>query len=652
MLGQLKIMVTSRSVLDVYGEHNYPVPPLQIPPDQRPEHLSPDRLMQNEAVQLLVARARAVNPGFTITAANAAAIVTICRQLDGLPLAIELAAARFDIFTPEMLTQRLHHSLGLLNRGPQNVPDRLRTMRNAIAWSYDLLTPAEQVILRRLAIYLGNWTFADAEALTRTDLVASGSFDEYETLEILSSLVSKSLIRQVAGTTGGSQFRMLQTLREFNLEQLRLHQELEAVQTAQHTWLLDLAERAQPELTGHAQKEWLDRLEGLHANFRAAFSRLLQADQPELALRLARALWRFGYIRGYQREMREFLGQALARVPSATALRANALNGAGYLANVEGEPQRAREHHTEALTIGRAMHDHQICGDALMGLGGAAVELDDLHNGRRLYEQAASEFQLCANQRGLAVVSTNLGNLYQATGELARSRHAHEVAFQRYTDLGDIRGIAWSHTNIGHIASETGDLRDAVQHFEDAFRLYVDLGDTMGYIEILEAMALIAADRHDATVAATMLGAAAALRTRIHAPVQTQEQVRLGATIDVVREKLGQDETATHWSAGEALPDEAIRHLVLATAHDWLQNVPESSAPAPEARSDVSLGLTEREMEVLVLLAAGKSDRDIAEALYISVRTVGTHVSNILGKLDVPSRTAAVARARHEGALT
>ena len=652
LAGQLKIMVTSRSILGVYGEHNYPVPPLSVPRETR--HGAPfsaDHLMDIESVQLLVARARAVDPMFSITPDNATAVASICRQLDGLPLAIELAAARLDVFTPAMLNDRLQHSLGILNRGPQNVPDRLRTMRNAIAWSYELLTPTEQTILRRLAIYLGNWTLADAEALLRTPITGDDTFDEIEVIDTLSSLVSKSLIRQVAGYSGGSHFRMLQTLREFNLEQLRDKHELEAVQNAQFAWLLQLAETAFPELTGHRQKEWLNRLEERHADFRAAFAVLLQQDHPEHALRLARALWRFGYIRGHVREMREYLTPALERVPERTSLRAHALNGAGYLANTEGEPQNARILHASALEIGRELQDHHICGDALMGLGGAAVELDDLRTARGLYEDAAVEFQRAGNKRGLAVVSTNLGNLFQATGELASARRAHELAFQRYNELGDIRGIAWSHTNIGHIASETGATRDAIRHFLDAFDRYVDLGDFMGHIEILEALALISANLDDAATGATMLGAAAALRDGIHTPVQTQEQDRYQATIDMVKSRLGEEAFASHWARGEALSNEAICDLAESTAKQWLEHMPEHIEAAEPPQADVSLGLTEREGEVLRLLAAGKSDRDIAGELFISVRTVGTHVSNILGKLDVPSRTAAVAHARQKGVL-
>jgi non-specific serine/threonine protein kinase len=523
-------------------------------------------------------------------------------------------------------------------------------MRQAIAWSYDLLSITEQRILRRLSVYLGEWTLADAEAMTRIDIAGSGAFDEIETIDTLSSLVSKSLIRQVTGRSAGSHFRMLQTLREFNQEQLRECGELDAAFDAQYAWLLEIAERAQPHLVSHRQKEWLDRLEGLHADFRAAFHGFIRQESPDLALRLAKALWRFGYIRSHIREMREMLEQALALAPERTALRADGLNGAGYLANMEGRSDPARAWHQEAYEIGTELQSEVIRGDALLGLGGVAIEFDDFAGARRMYESAAEFYQQCENHRGLSVVSTNLGNLFHAIGDLDRARQSHEIAFQRYTALGDLRGIAWSHTNIGHIATEAGDVPGAIRHLTDAFNHYVELGDVTGYIEVLEAFALIGTRLGDDAQAATMLGAASALRTRIHAPVQTQEHERHAATVSAAREGLGRERFDAAWQQGEPLGIEEMRTLAISTARHWLQREPPAqSSPSPAAA--IQLGLTDREMEVLRLLGAGKSDREIAEDLYISVRTVGTHVSNILGKLEVPSRSAAVARALREGVL-
>lgn len=651
----LKIMVTSRSVLSVYGEQIFPVPPLEVPGNEGlgGRALTADQIEQFESVQLLLTRARSVKPDFSITRANASAVSEICRQLDGLPLAIELAAARMAAFSPDTLVERLNRSIGILGHSVASAHTRRRTMHETISWSYELLPAAEQAILRRLSVFLGEWTIADAEAMTRIAIGESGSFDEMQTIDAISSLVNKSLLHQVHSRAGGSHFRMLQTLREFNLEQLQEQGELaEALEVKDH-WLLAIAEDAAPNLTSRNQMDWLDRLENLHADFRATFTRFMTRQPTNDALKLATALWEFGYIRGHLQEMRDMIDRALENATGPDELRGAALNGAGFLANMQGRADQARERHLQAEHIGRTIGDSLVLGDALLGLGGVAVAFSDHHEAQARYEAAVDVYDRIGYRRGLALASTNLGNLFQAMGQLEKARASHEIALHRYIESGDRRGIAWSHTNVGHVVTQLGDLERAIRAFLDGFSYYVEIGDLAGYAEALEAFALIASKIAEYPVSAQMMGAAASLRDRINSPVQAQELERFNTTIGNGHRGLGEADWQTHWEEGRLLSLAQMEQLVRSASATWLaSNLRERHPPSANIANAGSYRLTQRELDVLRLLGAGRSDRDIADELFISVRTVGSHVSNVLAKLGVGSRAAAVALALRERILS
>lgn len=663
----LSILVTSRSVLGVYGEYIYPVPPLGVPDlaPIAPNGLSLERIAQSDAVRLLESRARAVQPGFRVTGENLAAVTRICHHLDGLPLAIELAAARLGAFSPDTLAERLERSFGILGQLAGAGSSRLRTMRETISWSYDLLNETEQVILRRLAVWLGEWTIAEAEALTRVDIAGSGAFDELATLDAIGSLVSKSLLHQVSSRGGGSHFRMLQTLREFNLEQLAEHGELTETLQAKDRWLLDVAETAAPHLTSRDQMIWLDRLEMLHSDFRSTFSRLMTQDPANEALRLATALWEFGYIRSHIRECRTMIEQALQRATGPASLLGAAMNGAGFLANMEGHPEIARTWHEKAEAIGREIADGSIhgdamlslgdglvLGDALLGLGGVEVADLDYAAAQVYYEQAAEVFERIGYQRGLALASTNLGNLFQAMGLLDQARASHEVALRRYTEMGDRRGIAWSYTNVGHVATQQGDLDGALRVLQQGFQHYAEIGDLAGHAEAFEAFALIGVRIGEGEAAAILFGAASLLREQIHSPVQSQERERHDRTIQIGLRLLGDSGWNAGREQGRNMDLAQMREFAVRTVAGWLKEGLREAVPV-DVHIDVAeqYHLTQREVEVLRLLGGGHSDREIADALYISVRTVGTHVSNIFRKLDVASRAAAVSFAHRNGIL-
>jgi non-specific serine/threonine protein kinase len=650
---RLKFLVTSRSVLSVYGEQVFPVPPLDVPDRNGIGPIRPEHIEQFDSVKLLLARARSVKPDFCLTSANAAAVSEICRYLDGLPLAIELAAARMAAFTPDTLAERLSQSLGILGHSAGSAHSRRRTMAETISWSYELLSEAEQAMLRRFAVFLGEWTIADAEALTRIDIAGSGKFDDLQTLDAISSLVNKSLLHQVSNRSNGSHFRMLQTLREFNLEQLQESGELSDVLEVKDQWLLDIAEQAAPHLTSRDQMDWLNRLENLHADFRATFTRLMTREPANDALRLATALWEYGYIRGHLHEMRGMIERALENATGSDELRGAALNGAGFLANMEGNPEQARALHLEAETIGRKLGDSLVLGDALLGLGGVAVAFSHHTEAQRYYEAAVEVFDRIGNRRGLALASTNLGNLFHAMGYLEQARASHEVALRRYIDSGDRRGIAWSHTNVGHVVTQLGDLERAIRAFLEGFAFYEEIGDLAGYAEVFEAFALIASKIGDYARSATLMGAASILRERINSPVQAQELERFNTTVATGHRGLGEETWRNHWEEGRLLTLNQMEQFARTAAAEWLASNLRERQPLPANNTLAgSYRLTQRELDVLRFLGAGRSDREIAEELFISARTVGTHVSNILAKMGVNSRSAAVAVALRERILS
>jgi DNA-binding CsgD family transcriptional regulator len=609
--------------------------------------------MASDAVTLFAQRAAAVRTGFVLDHRNVRDVATICRLLDGLPLAIELAAARTSILSPQVMAQRLQRRLPLLADGPRNVPDRLRTMRNAIAWSYDLLTPKEQAVFRRLSIYAGPWSLGDAVA-TVADPGSTERGDEFATLDLISSLVDKSLVRQV--DTGGSSpvFGMLFTLREFGLEQLEASGELEALEERHARAMITLGETAAPELTGPNQVEWLERLGSRLPDIEAAFAWAIEHDPPDLALRLAASMWRYSYTRGPTRAGREWIVQALARYPDRTTLRATGLHGLGILAGIEWDFEAAREAHAEALEIALEIGDRRSAGLAYMGLGDSAATDVDSELALRHYEAARAIFVKLGDRRNIAVATTNMANLMWNQRQLGPAIEGHERARLLYTAAGDQRGIAWSATNIGRIAAQMHNYERAVPSLVEAIDAYEQIGDRGGIAESLEGSAQVAFGRGEPLRACALLAAADSLREAVHHPISPVDRAEYDAILVEVRTALGATFQPT-WDANQHLPLQQVRALIAGIMTDSPPaDVADVALPVTnDAEKRIrELGLTEREIEVLTLIAAGKTDKDIAEELFIGVRTVQSHVANLLAKLDVNARSAAVARALRSGIIT
>ena len=441
---QIKILVTSRVVLRVRAEREYAVPALSLPDNKR--LLDPAALSQFEAVALFIERARAVKPDFAVNNTNASAVVDICARLDGLPLAIELAAARIKYFPPQTLLTRLKQGLSVLAGGAHDLPARQQTLRGAIAWSYDLLSPGEQRLFRRLAIFVDGCTWEAAEQVC----MAAGELT-IDLLEGLTSLVDKSLLRQEEQAEGEARFWTLQTLREFGLERLNSEGEAEITREMHAQYFLQFSEQVEPLLRGAEQSRWLDRLEQEHENLRFALSWLLEwarvetgKQQAEQALRFCTALVWFWYLRGFSREGKSFLDRALMqREGVAASVRAKALCGAAQLAVFVDDYDRAEELVNESLVLNREMEDTAGLAVSLNLSGVIAWARSQYAVARVQLEEAEVLYQQESDAWGQARCLTQLARISSIQGDYGRARILFEKSRVLYQTLGDKERIGW-----------------------------------------------------------------------------------------------------------------------------------------------------------------------------------------------------------------
>ena len=478
---RLTILVTSRAALHLRGEHEFVVPPLALPD---PEATDRTALTANPAVTLFCQRARAVRQDFHLTDENAAAVATICIRLDGLPLAIELAAARVKFFTPAALLTRLAVWLPELADGPRDAPERQRTMRETIAWSERLLDEAERALFRQLAVFVGGWTLDAAEVMCPHGARWT-------------SLADKSLVR--VETDGGDEPRvaMLETIREYAWQRLVAHGEAAETRRRHAVYFLALAEQAEPELRGPQQATWLARLEREHDNLRAALRWARESGETEQGLRLAATLWRFWQGRGHLREAHDWLEAFLARDDDTSrnappAIRAKALNAAGAAAYRYGDHARAAIRFEESLALRRIGGDKRGIANALNNLGLVAYEQGDHARAHTLFMESLALWQELGDARGIAMVSENLGGVLIERGEFPQAIALMEESLALKEELDDAWGVALTASNIANMAIEQGDFARAKTLAERSLALYQMLGDRWGVAVSLGCLSMAA----------------------------------------------------------------------------------------------------------------------------------------------------------------
>ena len=519
----LKVLVTSRVTLRVRGEQVYPVPPLTRPDPTQP--VSAQQLGQYESVQLFLVRAQAMKPEFQITNDNAPALAEICRQLDGLPLAIELAAARAKLLPPHILLERLAHPLQVLTRGPRDLPERQQTLRAAIGWSYALLSAVEQRLFGRLAVFVGGCTMeaiaavwgdtahaGNAEQEPGAGAYADGDRGEHDAmdprsladplpslLDQVASLVDKSLLR--ADEAGRElRFTMLELIRGFALGQLELSGEAETLRQRHAAYYLRLAERLELAAMGPHQAAAMDALEQDHDNLGVALAWSRgQADDAELGLRLAAALWWSWGQRGYVREGRRWLEDALtapaARAP--TRARAKALYRAGILAWYQGEHAHAVALSNESLRLAQALGDTQGVGWTLHNLGRVAFLQGDYRQAAPLLEESLARFREVGDTWGTPWSLDVLGQVVMAQGDTARAVVLWEESLRLRQQIGDVQGIPWTLNNLGDVAAAQGDYVRARALLEESLARVREQGIKRPIPWVLDNLGQVAAAQGD-----------------------------------------------------------------------------------------------------------------------------------------------------------
>jgi predicted ATPase/DNA-binding CsgD family transcriptional regulator len=631
----VQVLATSRAPLRLRGEQELPVAPLPTPSLEATDDA---QLSANPAVRLFMERARAVDPHFAATNDSLHDIAEICRSLDGLPLAIELAAARVRVLTPSALRERLEPRLPLLVGGARDAPARHQTMRDTIAWSYGLLIPEEQEVFRRLAVFSGGFTLDAAQAVTSRDPTTDG-------LPILERLVEHNLVRR-NDQTGPSRYRLLETIREFALEHLVGCGEADAARHAHGAYFLALAEQAAPALYGSQQLVWLTSLETELPNLRAGLEWFRNQEESESLLRLAAALWRLWFIRGYPREGRAWLARALSMPHPWSPVLREALHGASMLAGNQGDHHEAAALADRLLTLAQAHDDDEAVARALFLLSFAATYQNDRDQALALANQALVIYRELGSPRPLADILNRLGIEEHNQGNYSRAAALYEEVLSIWRELGCTWEVICVTTNLGVTAQAQGDIARAAARYRESLILLENFGETWMVGDLLALVAALAAETGNRQRAARLIGATDCLLEAIGFALVPFVHMFYERARSRARRDLGEDLFASEREAGQRLTRTQARSEALDLASTLARtSVPNDSEMHTWVRSD----LTSREMDVLRLVAQGYSNQRIADTLSISVPTVKRHLTNILGKLDLPSRSAATAYAHTHG---
>jgi predicted ATPase/DNA-binding CsgD family transcriptional regulator len=633
----LSVLATSRAVLRITGEHDFPVPPLALPDAETAPTV--EEVGAAPAVQLFVARAQAARPDFALTAANATTVAAICRRLDGLPLAIELAAARTRHLPAPTLLHHLERPLPMLTGGPRDQPARLQAMRDAIGWSYDLLAADEQAFFRRLSVLAGGGSLEAVAAVT----VGAGEIGG-DVLDGVRALVEQSLLIQSEAPPGEPRYGMLETIREFGLERLAASGEESATRSAHAAHYLALAEQAEPHLIASGSAAWVERLAIERDNLHTAVTWALRTGDAAAVLRLAGTILSFAYARGEPREGQQWLEAALAAGSAVSAeTRVDALFTASALAQVRGDFRRSTALSEEGLALARA-HDYGFGqARALLALGITAEWQSDLDLAAARYEASRGLMATLDDAVRLPhwtlLPVANLADVALLRGDPAAAASLAEEAVAGWRDAGYLWGIAQALGTAAAAASERGDQVRAARLYDETLALWLESDDGRGIAGTLAGIAGVANRRGQSERAARLLGAAwgvaESLGVRYLAHHVHAERV-LAAT----RSQLDDQTFEVAWAEGQALSiDQAVDEARRLLAAPMSAAIPDRSSPR----------LSPRELDVLRLLVAGHHDREIAAALRISPRTIQTHVASLFAKFGVNSRVEVTAIAVRRG---
>ncbi|HEX7976920.1 MAG TPA: LuxR C-terminal-related transcriptional regulator [Anaerolineales bacterium] len=627
----LRILATSREPLHIAGELIWLVPGLSLPDLGRMGRT--ENLLRYEAVQLFTERAKAVLHTFEVREDNAAALAQVCRRLNGMPLAIELAAARIRVLTVEQIASRLDDSLRLLAGGQRTDLARHQTLKATLDWSYDLLSDKEQRLFQRLAVFAGGFSLDTVEAVC-----AGEDIELNEVLDLLSALIDRSLVVVDKQPGRAPRYRLLEPIQQYSAERLRSSGEKAVVRKRHLDWYLALAQAAEAKLSGPEQVVWVDRLETEHDNLRAALAWSQRVpDGIEPGLQLAAALTQFWQLRGYLSEGRIWLEIMLARGSQAPAsLRASALSASGFLALLLGNFAQARAFWEQSLTLYQDLDDSSNIGWQLMHLAYLAQQEHDFSRAARVAEQSLSFQREAGNQWGISGSLFCLADSIYIQGDVTRASTLLEKAVAIAREVGNLWGLGRRLARLGQVSQAQGNAERALALIQEGLAACWEAGDYWGITDALVGLAGIAIQRREPERAARLLGAVETRRNNIGAVLKFVDQLQFNHNVAAAQAALPSEQFADAWAQGQAMSLEDA----IAYAQENVETLHEASTPQG-TRSPA--GLTPRELEVLRLIAAGKSNQQIAGELVLSIRTVERHIYNIYAKLGVSGSTARAA---------
>jgi predicted ATPase/DNA-binding NarL/FixJ family response regulator len=632
---RLRVLATSRERLRLSAEQEFPVPPLAMPASTDVADLG--YLAANPSVALLLDRARRTNPGFDLTPANALLLVRACVRLEGLPLAIELAAARLKVLTPGELVFRLASRMEVLASSTRDVPARQRALRSAIAWSYDLLDSGERALFRRLSVFAGGWTLADVGSVC--------DVNEDQALAMVESLLDKSLIRRLPGDEETAEFSMLESLREYAAEQLAASAEVEETRARHAEHYAVLAAQAEASIGLPEEQTSLLRIGRHHADLRAALDYCLGTGRDGWALRLATALGWYHYAHGDLDHGQALVGAVLP--PPADGYEPAAMSGdataegqsgvlivAGVLAWATGEMGRAQDLLRSALERSEGRGDARHAAMACAFLGHVARAGGQWDASADWHRRAEAGFREGGSVQGVAWAWHDLGLLARDHGDLGSAAELLRASLRDFRQLDYMWAVAWSAWGLGTTLSAQGRLEQACPLLAEALRIYTDVNDSRGVAQCLEALAYVASEQAQYESAARLIGAAAALRERLAAPQPDAEQARSSAVERALARAVGPQDADTLMQAGRTMPVQQAADLAMAVASGAAPGDPDRSPQVP---------LTPRERQVAALVASGRTNRQIGRVLGISEKTTEVHLHHVMSKLDARSRAEVAA---------